>query len=147
MARTTNRARGWALQALYAWEMRGGESDTLVRVLHQLAEDLNVAPESRLYADVLVRLVARNLVPIDRTLEQHLTNWSLRRLAVIDRSILRLAVAELMFVDEPDPRIAIREAVALAEKYATPESPRFVNGVLDAVMRTIAAARGGGTAR
>lgn len=142
-----DRARGWALQALYAWEMRGGEPDSIVRVLHDLADDLNVSPRNLLYADVLVRLVARNLAHIDGTLERNLTNWSLRRLAVIDRNLLRLAVAEMSYVDDAEPRLVIREAVYLAEKYASPESPRFVNGVLDAVMRELRGAQPGGPAR
>jgi transcription antitermination protein NusB len=145
--RPRDRARGWALQALYAWEMRGGEPDAIVRVLHQLAEDLRVSPKNLLYADVLIRLVARNLEAIDRTLERNLTNWSLRRLAVIDRNLLRLAVAEMTYVDDVETRIVIREAVYLAEKYASPESPRFVNGVLDAVMRELRDVQAGRAAK
>jgi transcription antitermination protein NusB len=144
--KTHNRARGWALQALYAWEMRGAEPDELVRVLHDLAEDLRISPQNRLYADVLVRLVARNLPAIDQVLARNLTNWSLARLSVIDRNLLRLAATEMLYVDEADPRAVIREAMFLAEKYATPESPRFINGVLDAVRREIAA-EGGSASR
>jgi N utilization substance protein B len=132
-----SRARGWALQALYAWEARGGGEDRLVPILEELYENLRVSPRNRLYTDVLVRLAARNLPRIDRVLEGHLTNWSLRRLAVVDRNILRLGAAELLFVDDVPPRVTIREMIRLAERYGTPESPRFVNGVLDAVMRHV----------
>ena len=132
-----SRARGWALQALYAWETRGGDEERLVPQLEELYENLRVSPRNRLYADVLVRLVARNLPRIDGLLERSLTNWSLRRLAVIDRNILRLGVAEMLFVDEVPPRVTIREMIHLAERYGTPDSARFVNGVLDAIMRTL----------
>jgi len=132
-----SRARGWALQALYAWESRGGERETLVLVLQELAEQLRISPRNRLYADVLVRLVGQNFARIDRLIEQHLTNWSLSRLSVVDRNILRLGVAELAYVDDVPGRVTIREMIRLAERYGTPESPRFVNGVLDAVMRHI----------
>ena len=134
-----SRARGWALQALYAWEARGGEEDRLVPILEQLYENLNVSPRNRLYADVLVRLVAKGLPRIDRVLQKHLTNWSMGRLSVVDRNVLRLGVAEMMFVEDVPPRVTIREMVRLAEAYGTRESPRFVNGVLDAVMRTLEA--------
>lgn len=134
-----SRARGWALQALYAWESRGGEEDRLVPILEELCENLRISPRNRLYTDVLVRLVSRSLPRIDRVLEKHLTNWSLARLSVVDRNILRLGVAEMMFVEDVPPRVTIREMLRLAEAYGTRESPRFVNGVLDAVMRTLEA--------
>lgn len=133
-----SRARGWALQALYAWEQRGGGAETGIPVLQELFSNLRVSPANRPYAEILVRLVANNLAKIDRAIEESLTNWRLERLSVVDRAILRLGVAEMMFVDDVPPRLAIREMVQLAEKYGTAESPRFVNGVLDAVMRRVA---------
>jgi transcription antitermination protein NusB len=136
--RERSRARGWALQALYAWESRGGGPDRLVPILQELGEHLRISPRNRAYADVLVRLVGRNLDAIDRVVRGHLTNWSMERLSVVDRNILRLGVAELAFVDDVPPRVTIREMIQLAERYGTPESPRFVNGVLDAAMRSLA---------
>lgn len=133
-----SRARGWALQALYAWEQRGAEAEMGMPVLQELFANLRVSPANRPYAEILVRLVATNLRQIDRTIEEALTNWRLERLAVVDRAILRLGTAEMMFVDDVPPRMCIREMVQLAEKYGTGDSPRFVNGVLDAVMRRVA---------
>jgi N utilization substance protein B len=133
-----SRARGWALQALYAWEQRGGGVDRGMPVLQELFANLRVSPTNRPYAEILVRLVGTNLATIDRTIEESLTNWRLERLAVVDRAILRLGTAEMMFVDDVPPRMCIREMVQLAEKYGTADSPRFVNGVLDAVMRRVA---------
>jgi N utilization substance protein B len=136
--RNRSRARGWALQALYAWESRGGEVSRAVPVLQELFTHLNVSPQNRPYAEVLVRLVANNLERIDALVRESLTNWRLERLATVDRAVLRLGTAEILFVDDVPARQAIREAVQLAEKYGTNESPRFVNGVLDAVMRKAA---------
>jgi N utilization substance protein B len=133
-----SRARGWALQALYAWEQRGAGAEMGMPVLQELFANLRVSPANRPYAEILVRLVATNLQKIDRTIEEALTNWRLERLSVVDRAILRLGTAEMMFVDDVPPRICIREMVQLAEKYGTGDSPRFVNGVLDAVMRRVA---------
>ena len=132
------KARGWALQALYAWEQRGAGAEMGIPVLQELFANLRVSPANRPYAEILVRLVATNLDKIDRTIEEALTNWRLERLAVVDRAILRLGTAEMMFVDDVPPRMCIREMVQLAEKYGTGDSPRFVNGVLDAVMRRVA---------
>ncbi len=133
--RNRSRARGWALQGLYAWEARGAIPEEMMRILVNLFSTLNVSAQNRPYAEVLVRLVSSNLTRIDRAVENSLTNWRMGRLSVIDRNILRLGVAEMLFVDDVAPRITIREMVMLAEKYGTNESPRFVNGVLDAVMR------------
>ncbi|MET0395361.1 MAG: transcription antitermination factor NusB [Longimicrobiaceae bacterium] len=133
--RSRSRARGWALQALYAWESRGADPEAAVRTLQDLFANLRVSPQNRPYAEVLVRLVAVNQTRIDKLLQDSLTNWRLNRLSVIDRNVLRLGVAEMLFVDDVPPRLSIREMVKLAEKYSTHESPRFVNGVLDAVMR------------
>lgn len=136
--RNRSRARGWALQALYAWESRGGEASQAVPVLQDLFSNLHVSPQNRPYAEALVRLVATNLEAIDRQVKDALTNWRMERLASVDRAILRLGTAEILYVDDVPPRMAIREMVQLAEKYGTAESPRFVNGVLDAVMRRAA---------
>ena len=133
-----SRARGWALQALYAWEQRGAAAEMGMPVLQDLFASLRVSPANRPYAEILVRLVGQNLEKIDATIVESLTNWRLERLAVVDRAILRLGTAEMMFVDDVPPRMCIREMVQLAEKYGTADSPRFVNGVLDAVMRRVA---------
>ncbi len=139
--RRRNRARGWALQALYAWEMRRAAPEALVGILRDLGEQLRVSPENRFFADVLVRLVAENLAEIDRLIEEHLSNWRLGRLAAVDRNLLRLGVAEMLYLDDVSPIDTIREMMFLAGRYGTPESPRFVNGVLDAVMHTVATRR------
>jgi len=136
--KSRSRARGWALQALYAWESRGGDPAQVMRMLYELFDELRVSAQNRPYAEVLVRLVGSNLPRIDVTIEESLTNWRMNRLSVIDRNVLRMGVAEMLFVDDVPSRMTIREMVQLAEKYGTHESPRFVNGVLDAVMRRVA---------
>jgi len=131
------RARAWALQALYAWEMRGGEQVTLIRAFHDLIGEMRISPEHRSYAEALLRLYGGNADDIDARLRELVTNWRLERLSAIDRCVLRLAAAEMIFVDDVPPRVTIREFVRVAERYGTPESPRFVNGVLDGLMRSL----------
>jgi transcription antitermination protein NusB len=128
-----SRARGWALQILYAWEIRG-ERDRMSVVMHEFLAERTVSSEAREYMETLITAVDMYLESIDRTLDQYLHNWRLERLAIIDRNVLRLAAAEMLHLAIP-PRVAIQEAVQLAEKYGANESPRFVNGVLDALMR------------
>lgn len=143
-----SRARGWALQALYAWEARRNEV-SIDETLRQFMIDRNIAAESREYLRRIMRLVERNLDEIDAELESALKNWRMDRLSVIDRNVLRIGAAELLYLSEVPERVAIQEAIILAEKYGTAESPRFVNGVLDALMRRVRPASGSadGTSR
>jgi len=94
-----------------------------------------VSGRARDYIIELIEHVADNRDRIDRRLQDCLHNWRLERLSVIDRNVLRIGAAELLFLPDIPPRVAIQEAILLAEKYGTAQSPRFVNGVLDALMR------------
>ena len=97
-------------------------------------DDLRVAPAERARAGKIVRTVVKNGSEIDAALREITTNWRLERLGVIERSVLRLATAELMAGETP-PRVVIQEAVKLAERFASPQSAKFVNGVIDALAR------------
>jgi N utilization substance protein B len=130
--RAESRARARALQALYAWDVRG--KDPLERVATQVWDDLAVSAEERQLARPLIREIARGGAEIDADLTDVTTNWRLERLGVVERSVLRLAAAELRRNATP-PRVIIQEAVRLAERFGSPQSARFVNGVLDALAR------------
>lgn len=134
--RVETRARARALQAAYAWDIRraaGGGRD-LTRVANEVWDDLIVPADERRLAGALISLVATHAGPIDRDLSAVTTNWRLERLGAIERSVLRLGAAELLG-DVTPPRVAIQEAVRLAERYGSVESAKFVNGVLDALAR------------
>ncbi|MDB4899944.1 MAG: utilization substance protein B-like protein [Gemmatimonadetes bacterium] len=136
MARTRveTRARARALQALYAWDMRGGDNKTLERVTTQVWDDLGISPEERRVAGPIMRLVAQKQRELDLDLADVTTNWRLERIGAVERCVLRLAAAELTIGDTP-PRVVIQEAVILAERYGSEQSAKFVNGVLDALAR------------
>ena len=131
--RVETRARSRALQALYAWDVRG-PAETLTRVAGQVWDDLAVPAEERRLATVLVRTVSSQGVDLDRALADVTTNWRLDRLGAIERSVLRLAAAELAAGETP-PRVVIQEAIHLAERYGSARSAMFVNGVIDALAR------------
>ena len=133
MARKRSRARGWALQVLYAWEVRR-ERDRLPDLLREFTSTRRISTEARDYLETLITTIDMHLEPIDTALDGALLNWRMERLSIMDRNILRLGAAEMLHLAIP-PRVAIQEALQLAEKYSTAESPRFINGVLDAVMR------------
>jgi N utilization substance protein B len=132
--RIRRRARARALQALYAWDLvpDGG----LDRVGERLFADLGVSADERNVAAPLLREASGNLGEIDSQLATVTTNWRLERLSAIDRSILRLAAAEFRLGETP-PRVVIKEAMHLAERFGTHDSARFANGVLDALARSM----------
>lgn len=134
--RERSRARGWALQVLYAWESRASDASP-IPVLHEFLHERRIAESSRPYLRQLVRAVADHREAIDARLQEALTNWRLERLSAIDRNVLRLAAAEMLYIEDVPPRVSIQEGIRLAEKYGTEESPRFVNGVLDALLRKV----------
>jgi N utilization substance protein B len=130
--RVETKARARALQAMYAWDLRG--EPALEPVANQIWDDLAVSAAERRIAGQLVRTFAAKQRHLDRELTDVTTNWRLERLSVIDRCVLRLGAAELADGETP-PRVVIQEAVRLAERYGTLQSAKFVNGVLDALAR------------
>ena len=130
--RVETRARARALQALYAWDMRGGVD--LERVATQVWDDLAITPDERRVAGPIVRLVAQKQRELDDEITEVTTNWRLERIGAVERCVLRMAAAELSIGDTP-PRVVIQEAVTLAERFGSAASAKFVNGVLDALAR------------
>lgn len=132
-ARIETRGRSRALQALYAWDVRGTPAD-LARVAATVWDDLAINLDERTFAQALIQLIVVERTEIDAELSEVTTNWRLDRLGHIERSVLRLAAAELMQGGTP-PRVVIQECVRLAERFGSAQSARFVNGVIDALAR------------
>lgn len=128
-----SRARSWVLQLLYAWEL-AGEEDLTEHARRALARR-RISDRYRPYVERLLALLAERMEEIDEVLGESIPNWRLERLGVIDRNVLRIGTVELLHVRDVPGKVAISEAIKLAEKYGSEESPRFVNGVLDAVYR------------
>lgn len=128
------RARARALQALYAWDVVG--TATLLATTRRLWDDLALGADEREFAAPLMQYLHEHGDDIDAQLADVTTNWRLERLGAIERSILRLAVAELSRAGVP-ARVTIQESVRLAELFGSEESAKFVNGVLDALARRL----------
>ncbi|MCC7406304.1 MAG: transcription antitermination factor NusB [Bdellovibrionales bacterium] len=89
------------------------------------------------YAETLLSGIHSHHAAIDQLLQSHASNWSLPRMALVDLSLMRIAIFEMNFAAEAiPPAIAINEAVELAKKYGTAESAKFVNGILDQAGRS-----------
>jgi len=110
-----------------------GERD-LERVAERVFDELAVAPDERRIAAALIHVFAGRRAELDRELKAVTENWRMERLGAIERSVLRLAAAELAIAETP-PRVVLQESIRLAERYGSAQSARFVNGVLDALAR------------
>ena len=131
-----HRSRVAALQLLYQREVRGAVGTELDEAVDRYWVE-NPAPEGRqVFATGLFRGAIEARDRIDPLIESSADNWRLSRMAVVDRTILRLAVYELLAGVTP-PAVVIDEAVELAKTFSGDQSARFVNGVLDAVKRAL----------
>ncbi|MCL6501065.1 MAG: transcription antitermination factor NusB [Pirellulales bacterium] len=121
-------AREAALQVLFQDDLNPGANPALAEQF--LRARLAHFPNLVEFAQSLVDGVRRNRNEIDNLLARTADNWSLERMAVTDRNILRIGTFELLYTDTPG-RVAINEAVELAKRYGTAHSAQFVNGILD----------------
>jgi N utilization substance protein B len=127
------KGRAYALQVLYALDLNEAASaDAAVSDYAGLFE-LEVDGPSLEFAGQLVGCVRERLAEIDDVIQSASRNWRLERMSRVDRNILRLAAGELRHFPEVPVKVAINEAVELAKRFGTGESPAFVNGILDRI--------------
>ena len=126
-ARTKARKR--AVDVLYEADVRGRDRRALLA--ERVADGNPPVPEHTVR---LVEGVAEHASRIDELIDTHASNWSIDRLPDVDRAILRMAVFELLWVDDVPDAVVIDEAVELAKGLSTDDSPAYVNGVLGAVL-------------
>ena len=92
-----------------------------------------VNKKARAYAVELLQGVSSNLSRLDQLISEAATNWRMTRIAPTDRNLLRIAVFEILEKNDVPPQVAINEAVEIAKRFAGDDSPKFINGVLDAI--------------
>lgn len=138
----TNRrkSRELALQTLYACEV--GKDFEFGPVFDTVAGEAARSPAVAEYGRKLVEKTLNAKQEIDELLTRHAANWDLKRMTVIDRNILRMAVGELLFFKETPFKVVIDEAVEIAKIYGTDESGKFVNGVIDAIHKEMNLSKG-----
>ena len=134
------KARETALQVLYKIDIAEGGSP---EAFGPDMEGLAPGTEARSYCELLVNGVVGHGKEIDSVIEARSENWTLERMAVVDRNILRLSVFELLYTDTPY-KVIIDEAVELAKRFGSEESSSFINGVIDRIRKE--ADRAAGTA-
>ena len=138
MKKVTGRrqAREWVVQFLFQTEFNPEELD---QALNDFWDDEEKKPvnRDRNYANEVIQGVMDEQLKIDRTLKRYTDNWDVDRLGVLDRTVLRVAVYEMLFREDVPPVVSINEAIEIAKAYSGQKSARFVNGVLDRIQKEL----------
>lgn len=123
------------LMTLYAIEPSDPEAlSQLQDHMHFVAEEETQIDQSlRVEATRFAESILAQILPIDAAIQKHLVNWSWERVAMVDRTILRMGVYEILFEDTIPIEVTINEAVEIAKKYGSEKSSSFVNGILNSV--------------
>lgn len=130
------KSRGKAMELLFSMEIsKNSYEETIENFIEDYEMDLNTIDVE--YIKNVVKVVTDNIEAIDEKIIQSLVNWKLDRVSKVNLTILRLAIGEMMFVEDVPGSVAINEAVELTKKYSDEKSCSFVNGVLDKVLKSL----------
>ena len=129
-------ARTIALQTMYALEQSGTEVEEILQFIGERWNS-TIAEDVFIYSRKLIDLSKKWSEPLDEIIKRQSNNWEFNRIAKIDRLILKMALTEMLYIDEIPPKVSICEAVEIAKLFSTDDSGRFVNGILDSVYNEI----------
>ena len=135
------RSREAVLQFLFQDDFQGFENALEQNLELRFADFCTlyeVQKKARPYASALLQGIYQKRSEVDAAITRHASNWRLERIDVADRNILRIAVYEMIHQEDVPPEAAINEAVEMAKRFCSKDSPAFVNGVLDAVRKSLA---------
>ena len=132
-------ARECVLKILYQIEIM---NDNPRDILTSFWEDNPEEKDVRVFANRIVEGVVEKLDELDAKIAKHTQNWDMRRMAILDKNILRFGTYELLYMDDVPPKVTINEAVNIAKKYSQEDSGKFVNGVLDHINHSEVAEKG-----
>ena len=127
--RSRTKARQTALQYLYQWDLVGEQADEAVLFV----AESEIEGEAAKFALELIDGCRDNVAQLDEAIRAVSAHWTIERMPVIDRNILRIGVYELLHRDDVPPKVAINEAIELAKTYGGKDSGAFVNGILDKI--------------
>ena len=131
---TRRRAREYALQMLFQWDITRDDVDQILLHFWDSSEEPSNVVE---FANQLVRRTVSDVERIDTLIQKHAEHWRLDRMAVVDRNILRLAAQEFLYNDDTPKNVVINEALEIARRYSSGESPPFINGILDSIRKEL----------
>jgi N utilization substance protein B len=132
-------SRSVAMQSLYEWDFKGKHGEQLAEIVDHNIVEFAPGLEDPEFIKKLVEGVISKVSEIDSIIEKAAPQWPINQIAMVDRSVLRLGIYELLFGnrDEVPPKVAINEAIELAKTFGGDASGKFVNGVLGTIYREI----------
>ena len=133
MIGSRSRSRQIALQVLFSHDVRPERPNLDSTTL----DDAEATPEVKAFAGELVAGVLTRLDELDQAIATAMENWDVKRLATVDRNILRLAVYEMVGRDDVPTKVAINEAIEMGKRFSTAQSGGFINGILDRVRKDL----------
>lgn len=133
MTTLRRKSREFALQMLFQWDLSQQQP---AQIEKNFWKEARAAQTTREFANQLFEGASSQSAVSDKLIETLSANWRLERLATVDRNILRLAIYEFRFGTAP-PKVVIDEALELAKKFSSAEAPAFLNGVLDASLKSL----------
>jgi N utilization substance protein B len=136
---TRRKSRELAMQMLFQGDLGKQKPEEVEQLFWGSREDVD--GETRGFAEDLHRLATQRDEEVDGLIQKHAQNWRVERMPVVDRNLLRTAVAEMLGYPKTPAAVVINETLEIARRYAAPESIHFLNGVLDAIGRELLAAR------
>ena len=128
---TRHQARMAVVSLLYAYDL-GNQS--ILDFSDEILEEKKIRNKQRDFALDLFKGVVEKLIPVDEAIDKHLKDWDFDRLGSIERATLRLGAYEIMF-GELDSAVIINEAIEVTKAFGSEQSPKFINGVLDAISK------------
>lgn len=132
---TRRKSRELTMQMLFQGDLGKQSSDEVGKLFWASRDDVDA--ETRGFAEDLYRVATTRGGEVDKLIEEHAQNWRIERMPVVDRNLLRAGTAEMLGYPNTPPAIVINETLEIARRYAAPESIQFLNGVLDAIARSL----------
>jgi N utilization substance protein B len=121
------------LQALYAYQLNGEgltkHSDAMLLEIH--------SEHDRAFGRKLINSVVANSDELNRNIQDKVSNWEIERIAVIDKILLRIGLAEILYFEDIPPKVSINEVIDMSKEFSSANSGKFINGILDAVLQDL----------
>ncbi|MCX6149257.1 MAG: transcription antitermination factor NusB [Ignavibacteriales bacterium] len=137
MTKKTNRRelREKVLQILYAFEMN---SEGLVSLTEGMLSDVEEKSDKD-FCRLLIDNVLAHHKALDKRISERVDNWEMNRIALIDKILLRMCIAEILFFPDIPPKVSINEVIEISKNFSTPNSGKFINGILDSILAELKA--------
>ena len=124
------KAREIALQVLYQIDASKIEVDEAIKLFR---DNFGILPEAGEFSEQLIRYTLSHIKEIDDLITSCSEHWSLERMSIVDKNILRIAVCEFLYCDDVPPKVTLNEAIDIGKNYGSDNSGSFINGILDAM--------------